>query len=107
MPQLNKNQRLIAIGMLEAVLHHIDIAEHLGVSRDTIIGLAARYRVRGTVDDLPRSDRPRVTTPVHDRHIRILHLYDRFFTGIVNCRGYSRSRERPNKRTDSSQQTHR
>ena len=64
--------------MLGTGLHHVDFAEHLGVSRGTITHLAARYRVCGAVDDLPRSDRPRVTTPVHDRHIRTLHLRDRF-----------------------------
>ena len=36
MPRLNKNQRLMAIGVLEAGLHHVDIAEHLGVSRGII-----------------------------------------------------------------------
>ena len=74
MPRLNKNQRLIAIGMLEAGLRHVDVAEHLGVSRGTITRLAARYRVRGTVDDLARLGRPRITTPVQDRHIRTSHL---------------------------------
>ena len=57
MPRLNKKQRLIAIGMLEAGLHHVDVAEHLGVPRGTIIRLAARYRARGTVDYLPCSGR--------------------------------------------------
>ena len=58
MPQLNKNQRLIAIGMLEAGLCHVDIAECLGVSRGTVTRLAARYRVCETVDGLPCSGRP-------------------------------------------------
>ena len=40
MLQLNKNQRLIAIGMLEAGVHHVDVAEHLGVSHGTITHLA-------------------------------------------------------------------
>ena len=48
MPRLNKNQRLMAIKMIEAGLRHVDVAEHLGVSRGTIIRLAAHYRVRGT-----------------------------------------------------------
>ena len=63
MPQLNKNQRLIAIGMLEAGLGHIDVPEHLGVSSGTITCLAARYRVCGTVDNIPCSCR-QVTMPV-------------------------------------------
>ena len=57
MPRLNKNQRLIAIGMIVAGLHHVDVAEDIGVSRGTITRLATRYRVHGTVDDLPRSGR--------------------------------------------------
>ena len=61
--------------MIEAGLRHVDVIEPLCVSRGTITRLAARYRVRGTVDDLPRSGRPRVTTPVQDRHIRTSHLH--------------------------------
>ena len=82
MPRLNKNQRLIAIGMLEAGLNRIDVAEHLGVSYGTITRLAARYRVRVTVDDPSRSGRPRATTPVQGRHIRTSHLCDRFLPTI-------------------------
>ena len=58
MPQLNKNQRLIAIGMLYDSLCHVDIAENLGVSYGTVTYLAACYRIRGTVDDLSHSGRP-------------------------------------------------
>ena len=78
MPRLNKYQKQIAIGMLEAGLHHVDVAEHLGVSCGTITRLAARYRVRGIVDDISRSGRPRVTTPVQDRHILTSQLRYRF-----------------------------
>ena len=79
MPRLNKNQRLIASRTPEAGLRHVDVAEHLGVSRDTITSFAARYRVCGTVDDLPHSGRPRVTTPVQGRHIRMSHVHYRFY----------------------------
>ena len=37
MPRLNKNQRLIAIGMPETGLRQVDVAEHLGVSRGTYL----------------------------------------------------------------------
>ena len=47
MPRLDKNQSLIVIGMLEAGICHVDVAEHLGVSRGTMTVLAARCRVRG------------------------------------------------------------
>ena len=73
MKHLNK-KRLTDIGMVEAGLCHIDVAGHLGVSCGTIIHLAARYRVRVAVDDLPCSGRPRVTTQVQDRHILTSHL---------------------------------
>ena len=58
MPRLNINQRLMVIGMLAAGLRHVGVAEHLGVARGTITHLAARYRVCGTVHDLPHSGRP-------------------------------------------------
>ena len=48
----------MAIGMLEAGLGHVDVAEHLDVSHGTVTRLAAHYRVCGIVDDLPHSGRP-------------------------------------------------
>ena len=64
--------------MPESSLRHVDVSEHLGMSCGTIIRLAARYRVRETIDYFSRSGRPLVTTPVQDRHIRTSHLRDRF-----------------------------
>ena len=62
--------------MLEAGLRHVDIAEHLSVSRGTITRLAARYRVCGTFNNHLRSGRLRVTTPVQDCHIcTSRHIY--------------------------------
>ena len=75
MLRLNKYQKLIAIGMLEVGVHNIDIAEHLGMSHSIIINLAARYRVHGTVDELPSSGRPQITTPVQYRHIQTSHIH--------------------------------
>ena len=63
--------------MLGAGLRHADVAEHLGVSHDTIDLLTASYRVRGIVHDLPRSGR-RQFTPVQYVHIRTSHLQVRF-----------------------------
>ena len=74
MPQLNKNQRLIAIGILEAGICHFDVAEHLNVSCGTIIHLAAHTENHGTVDDLPHSGRSQVMMPFQDHHIRTSHL---------------------------------
>lgn len=78
MPRLNQNQRMRAMGMVDAGLRHHDVANRLGVTRVTIARLVRRYRTRGSADDLPRSGRPRVTTPEQDRHIRTSHLRDRF-----------------------------
>ena len=68
--------------MLEADLRHVDVAEHLGESYDTITRLAAHYRVRGIVDNLPFSGRPQITMPVQDCHIRMSHLLDQFLLAI-------------------------
>lgn len=78
MPRLNQNQRMQAIGMVDAGLRHYDVANRFGVTRATITRLVTRYRTRGSAADVPRSGRPRVTTPEQDRHIRTSHLRDRF-----------------------------
>ena len=46
----------------------------------TITRLIQRYRVTGRIADRTRSGRPRVTTDNEDRHLRILHLCNRFLT---------------------------
>ncbi len=78
MPRLNRNQRMRAIGMIDGGLRRRDVANRLGVTRITITRLLRRYRTHGSVDDRPRSGRPRVTTREQDRHIRTSHLRDRF-----------------------------
>ena len=80
MPRLNKEQRLRAIGMLEAGRRHSDVARHFGVSQVTISRLASRYRATGSVKDRRRSGRPRVTTRAQDRHIVTSHLRNRFLS---------------------------
>ncbi|XP_067687079.1 uncharacterized protein [Haliotis asinina] len=56
------------------------IARTFGCSRKTVTRLMQRLRQRGRTSDRPRSGRPRVTTPAEDRHIRTIHLRDRFVT---------------------------
>jgi len=53
-------------------------ARLLGVNKSSIKRLARKYRQTGSVRDLQRQPRPRVTTPAQDRHIRVLHLRNRF-----------------------------
>lgn len=78
MGRLSQSQRLRAVGMVQAGLRHSDVAARFGVTRTTITRLVTRYRLHGNVNDLPRSGRPRVTTPRQDRRIRTLHLRNRF-----------------------------
>ena len=52
------------------------VANVLGVSRTTIVRLMRKYRTTGTVKDLSRRPKRRVTTAVQDRYMT-LHLRDR------------------------------
>ena len=44
----------------------------------TVRRMRQRYRETGRTADCPRSVRPRVATPAHDRYIRTSHLWDRY-----------------------------
>jgi len=78
MPRLSTEQRWSAIGMLESGMLPGEIALHFGCSTRTIVKLRRRHATTGTVDDHPRSGRPRVTTGNQDRYIRLHHLRDRW-----------------------------
>ena len=53
MPRLKRNQRPIAVGMIEAGLRHVDVAEHLSVSHGTVTCLVAlSVRLFGRSRDL-------------------------------------------------------
>ena len=52
----------------------------LNCTKLTITRLIKCYRVTGRTADRPRSGRPRVTTANEGRHLRILHLRNRFLT---------------------------
>ena len=69
--------------MMEAGLRQYDVAARFSVTHATITRLLNRYRLYGTVNDLRRSDRPRVTTVRQDRHIRTSHLRNRFQTAVA------------------------
>lgn len=78
MPRLTSEQRLRAIGMLEAGRRQTEVAAEMGCTQSTICKLLARYTDTGVVRDRPRSGRPPVTTPNQDRYIVLQHLRDRF-----------------------------
>ena len=80
MPRLDNSTRERAIGMLQAGATQVDVARRYNVARITIYRLWQRYLTTNTTADRPRSGRPRVTTPRHDRFIRLCHLRNRFET---------------------------
>ncbi|VDI22612.1 Hypothetical predicted protein, partial [Mytilus galloprovincialis] len=64
----------------------VQVANHFNVSRITIARLNTRLRDTGTTNDRPRSGRPRKTTLRQDRHIRIVHLRNRFVNASQTAR---------------------
>lgn len=80
MPRLTDAERNNAIGRLEVGVTQQAVARHFGVSRQTIAALWTRYHNTQSVNDRPRSGRPRVTTAAQDRYIRVRHLRDRTTT---------------------------
>ena len=73
-------QRARAIGMVQAGADQNVVARHLGVHKSTISRLVQKFRQTNTVNDRPRSGRPRATTLRQDRTIRLMHLRNRFKT---------------------------
>ena len=86
MPRLSRDERSTAVGMLMGGMSQAAIARHFRCSRRTISRLIQRHRVSGSVADRRRSGRPRVTSQRQDRHIRVVHLRDRFRTAVQTAR---------------------
>ena len=86
MPRLDENQRLRAIGMLQAGLAQNVVARHFGCHRNTILSLWRRFRQSGNTRNHRRSGRPRVTSRRQDNHIRLVHLRNRFQTSNLTAR---------------------
>ena len=77
MQRLPENQRWVAIGALQAGSTQVNVARRLGVSQSVISRLWNRYQTYRTVNDLPRSGRPRVTTMRQDRLVVTTALRNR------------------------------
>jgi len=75
--KLSNEQRARAVGMLEADVNQAVVARKFVVHRSTISRLKSKFRETNTVADRPRAGRPRVTTLLQDRTIRLLHLWNR------------------------------
>ena len=85
MPRLD-DQRLRAIGMLQAGLAQNVVARHFGCHRNTILSLWRRFRQSCNTRDCIRSGRSRVTSRRQDNHIRLVHLRNRFQTSSLTAR---------------------
>ena len=86
MPRLSEGERCRLVGMLQGGASVFATARHFGVTRTTVRLWNQRYRATGTVADLQRSGRPRVTTPQQDRFIILRHLWNRFQPSTVTAR---------------------
>ena len=72
-----------AIGQLQVGVHQDVVGATFGVHQSTICRWTGEFRETGDVKDRPRSGRPRVTTPVEDRYIRLLALRDQRMSSRV------------------------
>lgn len=66
---LSLNDRLLALGMLEAGRSTRFVAEQFNVNQSTVVRLQQRYRETGNAADRARSGRPRATTTRQDRYL--------------------------------------
>jgi len=75
---LQANIRNQAIGMLQAGQTQRNVAFQFGVSQSVISRVWTRFQGTGTVNERPRSGRPRATTQRQDRYIALLARRQRF-----------------------------
>ena len=70
MLRLRQHERDRAVGMVQAGMRQIEVANHFGCSKLTITRLMSRLRQTGSTSDRSRSGCPREMTLRQDRHIR-------------------------------------
>jgi transposase len=80
MPRLTEVQKGQAIAFLMQGQRQRQVALQSGVNVSTIERLVRRLRDTGRVADRPRRRRPRLTTPLQDRAIHLVHLHNRNVT---------------------------
>ena len=80
MPRLSQVERERAVGMAQKGATNAAIARTFGCTKATVGRLMQPLRRTGSTADRSRSGRPRITTPAEDRHIRVIHLRNRFVT---------------------------
>ena len=85
--RMTNRDRYEAIGMLRNMSVN-DVAAHFNVHRSTIFRVKQKLNQTGDVVDLPRSSRPKKTTDAEDRHIRTVHLRNRFRSASETARNW-------------------
>ena len=86
MATLNVDQCHRALEQLDAGDTVRAVAANFGVDPRALSPLVSRYHKTNTVNDRPRSSRPRVTKANQDRHIRLTHLRQRFRPATLTAR---------------------
>ena len=81
MPRISNQNRVIAVGLLEAGTPVKQVARRMGVSPDAVRMLRQKFLETGQVKDRPRSARPKVTTYREDRLVINRTLPRRTSTG--------------------------
>ena len=71
--RLRQNGRERAISMVQTGITHQAIIDHFIVSRIAISSLMIRLLQTGRTNDIPCSDRPRMTSQPQDRYLRLIH----------------------------------
>ena len=78
MPRIPKHLTERPIGMLEAGASMEEVSVQVGLSVQALRSVGRWFVQTGITEDLPRSGRPRVTTPAQDHYILNQHLRNHF-----------------------------
>ena len=65
------------------------VAAHFNIHRSTIFRLKRKLNLTGDVVDLQKTGRPNKTTAGEDRHLRTLHLRNRFRSASETARNWT------------------
>ena len=69
MPRLTDEERTSIISEINAGKNIIDLSHQFNVRKQTIYNLRAKYAATGSVSNIPRSGRPRLSSAREDRHL--------------------------------------
>ena len=87
---MSNRDRYEAVGMLRGMSVN-DVAAQIKLNRSTIFRLKRKLNQTGDGVDLQRTGRPRKTSAAEDRHLRTLHLRNRFRSASETARNWARN----------------